>query len=271
MDAIAGLAFGIVVVNVIRQMGVTDDTAVAGEVLHSGILAGILMAFIYILTIPMGAQSLTVCALKWQTALSQPSSYHFWQSRSCDPGSYHYLCLLKTPIGWHQAALKLLYRCSWINWSHWTWARSTLFSLLCPTWDFPTIIRYSILPHADSSTSHFLQASGTVRKNIFTMTKKYNTAQSLNLGSISVRLFKTLPEQIAPVPSDKAGFVVEISFLSLNLNLGWTIPVINRLIIGLVLRKAEKECRRFTIKDLGILYLTKFLTFLLLYIQITLM
>lgn len=30
-DAIAGLAFGIVVVNVIRQMGVTDDTAVAGE------------------------------------------------------------------------------------------------------------------------------------------------------------------------------------------------------------------------------------------------
>ena len=57
MDAIAGLAFGIVVVNVIRQMGVTDDTAVAGEVLHSGILAGILMAFIYILTILMGAQS----------------------------------------------------------------------------------------------------------------------------------------------------------------------------------------------------------------------
>lgn len=29
MDAIAGLAFGIVVVNVIRQMGVDDDTAIA--------------------------------------------------------------------------------------------------------------------------------------------------------------------------------------------------------------------------------------------------
>ncbi len=33
MDAIAGLAFGIVVVNVIRQMGVDDDTAIAKEVL----------------------------------------------------------------------------------------------------------------------------------------------------------------------------------------------------------------------------------------------
>ena len=74
MDAIAGLAFGIVVVNVIRQMGVTDDTAVAGEVLHSGILAGILMAFIYILTILMGAQSLGLFAVSENggIALSQP-------------------------------------------------------------------------------------------------------------------------------------------------------------------------------------------------------
>ncbi|MFR5732542.1 MAG: branched-chain amino acid transport system II carrier protein [Clostridium sp.] len=31
MDAIAGLAFGIVVVNVIRQMGVQDDAAIAGR------------------------------------------------------------------------------------------------------------------------------------------------------------------------------------------------------------------------------------------------
>lgn len=54
MDAIAGLAFGIVVVNVIRQMGVDDDTAIAKEVLHSGILGSVLMALIYMLTILMG-------------------------------------------------------------------------------------------------------------------------------------------------------------------------------------------------------------------------
>lgn len=63
MDAIAGLAFGIVVVNVIRQMGVDDDTAIAKEVLHSGILAGVLMALIYMLTILMGAQSLGLFAV----------------------------------------------------------------------------------------------------------------------------------------------------------------------------------------------------------------
>ena len=47
MDAIAGLAFGIVVISVIRQMGVQEDSAIAKEVLHSGMLAGLLMAFIY--------------------------------------------------------------------------------------------------------------------------------------------------------------------------------------------------------------------------------
>ena len=57
MDAIAGLAFGIVVIDIIRSMGVKEDTAVAKDVLHSGILTGALMALIYILTILMGTQS----------------------------------------------------------------------------------------------------------------------------------------------------------------------------------------------------------------------
>ena len=46
MDAIAGLAFGIVVIDVIRRMGVDDDNAVARDVLSSGVLTGLLMALI---------------------------------------------------------------------------------------------------------------------------------------------------------------------------------------------------------------------------------
>lgn len=38
MDAIAGLAFGIVVIDVIRRMGVNDDNAVARDVLGSACL-----------------------------------------------------------------------------------------------------------------------------------------------------------------------------------------------------------------------------------------
>ena len=57
MDAIAGLAFGIVVIDVIRRMGVDNDDAVAEDVLSSGLLTGVLMALIYVVTIVMGAQS----------------------------------------------------------------------------------------------------------------------------------------------------------------------------------------------------------------------
>ena len=57
MDAIAGLAFGIVIINVVRDLGVEKDGDVARETVKAGVFTGILMAVIYILTIIMGAQS----------------------------------------------------------------------------------------------------------------------------------------------------------------------------------------------------------------------
>ena len=57
MDAIAGLAFGIVVIEVIRSLGIDDNSAVAANTLRSGLFAGLLMALIYLLTILVGAQS----------------------------------------------------------------------------------------------------------------------------------------------------------------------------------------------------------------------
>ena len=57
MDAIAGLAFGIVVIDVIRRMGVDNDDTIAEDVLSSGLLTGALMALIYVVSIVVGAQS----------------------------------------------------------------------------------------------------------------------------------------------------------------------------------------------------------------------
>ena len=57
MDAIAGLAFGIVIINVVRDLGVDKDSDVARETLKAGVFTGILMVVIYMLTIIMGAQS----------------------------------------------------------------------------------------------------------------------------------------------------------------------------------------------------------------------
>lgn len=57
MDALAGLAFGIIVVNVIRDLGVKNPGDVAKSTVFSGILSSALMAVIYVLVTVVGAQS----------------------------------------------------------------------------------------------------------------------------------------------------------------------------------------------------------------------
>ncbi len=57
MDALASLAFGIVVVQVIRDLGIKDPNAVAGSTVRSGIFSCLLMGLIYIAVAIVGAQS----------------------------------------------------------------------------------------------------------------------------------------------------------------------------------------------------------------------
>ncbi len=57
MDALAGLAFGIVIVNVINDLGVTESGAVARCTLKAGIFGCAIMAVIYVLLAVAGAQS----------------------------------------------------------------------------------------------------------------------------------------------------------------------------------------------------------------------
>ena len=57
MDALAGLAFGIVVVNVIRSLGVEEPRDIAVCTVRSGLFACLLMAVIYAMTALAGARS----------------------------------------------------------------------------------------------------------------------------------------------------------------------------------------------------------------------
>ncbi len=57
MDALASLAFGIVVVQVIRGLGVTEPDAVAGSTVRAGVFSCLLMAVIYIAVTIVGVQS----------------------------------------------------------------------------------------------------------------------------------------------------------------------------------------------------------------------
>lgn len=57
MDALASLAFGIVVVQVIRDLGVEQPEAIAMTTVRSGVFSCVLMGIIYLLVTIMGVQS----------------------------------------------------------------------------------------------------------------------------------------------------------------------------------------------------------------------
>lgn len=101
MDAIAGLAFGIIVIDIIRGMGVKEHSDVAKEVLSSGILAGVLMAFIYIVTILMGTQSRGLFEISENggIALAQIAEHYLGKAGSIILALTIIFACLKTSIG----------------------------------------------------------------------------------------------------------------------------------------------------------------------------
>lgn len=147
MDAIAGLAFGIIVINVIRQMGVQNDEVIAGEVLHSGILAGILMALIYMLTILIGTQSLGLFTASENggIALSQISSHYLGRAGILILAVTITFACLKTSIGLVISCAETFEKMFPHRLSYTAWAvLFTAFSFLISNAGLSTIIRYSV-------------------------------------------------------------------------------------------------------------------------------
>ena len=79
MDALAGLAFGIVVVDVIRGLGVREPGEIAKSTVLAGVFSSLLMAVIYVLVMVMGAQSRGAfpVADNGGTVLAQIAEYYF--------------------------------------------------------------------------------------------------------------------------------------------------------------------------------------------------
>ena len=79
MDALAGLAFGIIVVNAIRSLGVEEPGEVAKSTIKAGLFSSLLMALIYVLVTMIGAQSrgLFETAANGGEALAQIADHYF--------------------------------------------------------------------------------------------------------------------------------------------------------------------------------------------------
>ena len=101
MDALASLAFGIVVVNAIRGTGVTRPESVATSTVRAGLFSCLIMAGIYIVVTLMGVQSRTIPA---ETAnggevLSLLANRYYGTAGILILGATVTLACLKTSVG----------------------------------------------------------------------------------------------------------------------------------------------------------------------------
>lgn len=106
LDALASLAFGIIVIRTIRQLGVTEPGAVAGNTVRAGVVSMALMALIYAATALVGARSYGLYADKLADpgfnggdAFAIIAHHYFGRGGSLVLAATVTLCCMKTAIG----------------------------------------------------------------------------------------------------------------------------------------------------------------------------
>ena len=147
MDAIAGLAFGIVVIDVIRRMGVDNDDTIAEDVLSSGLLTGALMALIYVVSIVVGAQSRGLFELSENggIALTQIAGHYLGGVGLFILAFTITFACLKTSIGLVTACAETFSKMTNGKISYRSWAiLFTVFSFAVSNIGLSAIIEYSI-------------------------------------------------------------------------------------------------------------------------------
>lgn len=248
MDAIAGLAFGIVVVDVIRRMGVDNDDAVAVDVLGSGALTGILMAVIYIVTILMGTQSrgLFEVSDNGGIALTQIAGHYFGGVGQIILAVTITFACLKTSIGLVTSCSETFVKMTHGKLSYKAWAiLFTLFSFAVSNVGLSAIIEYSIpvlmLIYPPAIALIILAFIG----KFFHHDKAvYISVMAFTWAAAIFDFMKTLPAGVqSSLHLDRLVAFARQSLPLFDLNLGWLLPACLGFVIGLVIHFSGRKSR----------------------------
>lgn len=245
MDAIAGLAFGIVVIDIIRAMGVTEDSAIARDVLSSGIFTGILMAVIYVATIVMGTQSrgLFETSDNGGIALAQISGHYLGKAGSLVLAFTITFACLKTSIGLVTSCADAFVRMFPKGPSYRIWAIVfTAFSFFVSNFGLSNIISYSL------PVLMFLYPLAITLILLALFGKFFGHDQRVYICVTAFTIFAALFDFIKMLPAaaltglhlEGAVTFAEKILPMFHLNLGWVLPALIGLVLGLVIRAIRK-------------------------------
>ena len=246
MDAIAGLAFGIVVIDIIRSMGVTDDSDVAKDVLSSGLLTSIPMIVIYVTTILMGTQSrgLFETSENGGIALAQISGHYLGRAGSLVLAVTITCACLKTAIGLVTSCSDAFSRMFPKGLSYRAWAVIfTVLSFLISNFGLSKIISYPLplllFLYPLAITLILLALFG----NLFHHDRAvYVSVTAFTCIAALFDLAKALPANLkTALHLDGAVGLAEKILPFFDISLGWVLPAFVGLVLGLVIHFAKKQ------------------------------
>ena len=246
MDAIAGLAFGIVVIDVIRRMGVDNDDTIAEDVLSSGLLTGALMALIYVVSIVVGAQSRGLFELSENggIALTQIAGHYLGGVGLFILAFTITFACLKTSIGLVTACAETFSKMTNGKISYRSWAiLFTVFSFAVSNIGLSAIIEYSIpmlmLIYPPAIVLILLAFLG----KFFAHDRTVYIATMIGTWAAAIfDCMKTLPAPVQAALHLDAPIAFAAAHLPLfDKNLGWLLPAVIGFAAGMAIRASRRQ------------------------------
>ena len=245
MDALASLAFGIIVVNAIRGLGVEEPGQVARSTVLAGVFSSLLMALIYLLVTVVGAQSRGAfpAAANGGEALAQIAEHYFGAAGALILAATVTIACLKTAVGLITSCSETFVELFPKGPGYRVWAVIfCVVSFLIANLGLNAILNYStpvlMFLYPLSIVLILLTLGGRLFGN-------HPTVLRWTIGCTAVAaladLLRTLPEGTRAVLHLEGVVSLAETWLPLcKAGFGWLVPALIGLVIGLVLRRARR-------------------------------
>lgn len=240
MDALAGLAFGVIVIDVIRNLGVNDVDAIANNTIRSGFIGGALMSIIYILVAVVGAQSrgFMDSASNGGIAFAQIAKHYLGIPGSILLALAVIFACLKTAVGLITSCSEMFSKLFPHVFSYKIWA--ILFSgisLLLANVGLSSIIEFSL------PILMFLYPLAMVLILLSFLGKRFDYSKTVYQWTLGCTFIGAIYDLFNALPRNIISFLKLKDFLAIignvlpfsSLGFGWIIPMIIGFCIGLLI------------------------------------
>lgn len=240
LDALASLAFGIIVINVIKELGVERPEDIATNTVKAGVFSCLLMAVIYVCITVVGVQSrgFTATCSNGAEALYVIANHYFGGVGTLILAATVTFACLKTAVGLTTSSAETFEGLFPKGPSYKVWAVIfTVVAFLIANLGLNTIISYSLpvlmFLYPLAITLILLALFGKFYNNDRVV---YISVTAFTFVAAFLDFVKALPVGIQDAIHADAILAVGKYIPLFDLGMGWIVPAIVGLVVGLVIR-----------------------------------